>query len=61
MAIKEYKRSMPRVAFPKRHQRNAPLTKVEKRQNRELSIERILIENINEKIKVFKIFSQKYR
>ena len=35
--------------------------RVEKRQTRALSIERILIENMNANIKVFKIFSQKYR
>ncbi len=47
--------------IPKKSSKKHPLTRVEKRQNRELSIERILIENINAKIKVFKIFSQKYR
>nr|WP_307842181.1 transposase family protein [Bacillus thuringiensis] len=47
--------------IPKKSSKKHPLTRVEKRQNRELSIERILIKNINAKIKVFKIFSQKYR
>ncbi|WP_428994155.1 transposase family protein [Bacillus cereus] len=47
--------------IPKKASKKRPLTKVEKRKNRLLSIERILIENMNAKIKVFKIFSQKYR
>ncbi|MGU3438766.1 transposase family protein [Bacillus cereus] len=46
---------------PKKSLKKCPLTKAEKRQNRALSVERIWIENINAKIKVFKIFSQKYR
>lgn len=47
--------------IPKKASKKCPLTRVEKNENRALSIERILIENINAKIKVFKIFSQKYR
>ena len=46
---------------PKKSSKKCPLTKAEKRENRLLSIERIVIENMNAKIKVFKIFSQKYR
>ncbi|WP_459580416.1 transposase family protein [Bacillus thuringiensis] len=47
--------------IPKKSSEKCHLTKVEKRQNRALSIEHIWIETINAKIKVFKIFSQKYR
>ncbi|PFB51134.1 IS5/IS1182 family transposase, partial [Bacillus thuringiensis] len=43
--------------IPKKASKKCPLTRVEKSENRALSIERILIENINAKIKVFKIFS----
>jgi hypothetical protein len=46
---------------PKKSSKKCPLTKAEKKENRLLSIERIRIENINAKIKVFKVFSQKYR
>jgi hypothetical protein len=46
---------------PKKKPKNGKLTKAEKTDNRRISRERILIENINAKIKVFKIMSNKYR
>jgi hypothetical protein len=46
---------------PKKKSKKKLLTKVEKSSNRRLSQERILIENINAKLKVFKILSNKYR
>ena len=46
---------------PKKKTKNQPLTAAEKAENRRLARERIAIENINAKIKVFKIFANKYR
>jgi hypothetical protein len=46
---------------PKKKPKGGELTAEEKAENRRISRERILIENINAKIKVFKIVSNKYR
>jgi hypothetical protein len=46
---------------PKKKPRGGFLTEVEKAENRRISRERILIENINAKIKVFKVTANKYR
>jgi hypothetical protein len=46
---------------PKKKSRKNPLTKLEKLNNKRISKKRILIENINAKVKVFKIFANKYR
>jgi hypothetical protein len=46
---------------PKKKPRGGKLTVAEKADNQRISRWRILIENINAKIKVFKIFSNKYR
>jgi hypothetical protein len=46
---------------PKKKPKGGELTVVEKLENRRISRERILIENINAKIKVFKIMANKYR
>jgi hypothetical protein len=46
---------------PKKKPRGGELTGKEKAENRRISRERILIENINAKIKVFKIMANKYR
>ena len=46
---------------PKKKPKGGELTKEEKAENRRISRERILIENINAKIKVFKIMANKYR
>jgi len=46
---------------PKKSSKKNPLTDVEKVNNRRISRERILIENINAKIKVFKITANRYR
>ncbi|MDR2635031.1 MAG: IS5/IS1182 family transposase, partial [Clostridiales bacterium] len=48
-------------AVPKRKSKQKPLTKAERKVNRVISSDRMLIENINAKKKVFKIFSTKYR
>jgi hypothetical protein len=46
---------------PKKKPKGGELTEEEKAGNRRISRERILIENANSKIKVFKIMSCKYR
>lgn len=46
---------------PKKSSKKTPLTDEEKANNRRIAQERILIENINAKIKVFKIVANKYR
>lgn len=46
---------------PKKKPKGGELTDEEKAENRRISRERILIENINAKIKVFKITASKYR
>ena len=37
------------------------MSKKDKKKNKELSSERIIIEHINQKLKVFKILSERYR
>lgn len=46
---------------PKKKPRGKELTDEEKNENKRISRDRILIENMNAKIKVFKITSNKYR
>jgi hypothetical protein len=46
---------------PKKKPKGGELTKEEKSENKRISRERILIENVNAKIKVFKIMANKYR
>ena len=46
---------------PKKKPRGGELTSDEKEENRRISRDRILIENINAKVKVFKIVANKYR
>ena len=47
--------------IPKKKPKGGELTDKEKSENRRISKERILIENINAKIKVFKIMKYPYR
>ena len=46
---------------PKKKPRGGALTAEEKARNRDLSTERMLIENINAKMKEYKITANKYR
>jgi len=46
---------------PKKKPKRGELTDVEKAENRRISRERILIENTNAKVKVFKITANRYR
>ena len=52
-----HKNSQTPIKKPK----GGELSKEDKEHNKQLSKERILIENVNAKIKVFKITSNKYR
>ncbi len=47
--------------IPKKKTKKRKLTKDEKRKNRELNRQRIVIEHVNRKVKIFKILSEKYR
>ena len=46
---------------PKKKPKNGELTKLEKEYNKVLAKERILIEHINRKLKIFKIIADRYR
>ena len=46
---------------PKKASKKNPLTKQEKKANREISSKRILIENVIGKIKIFRILAERYR
>ena len=48
-------------ALPKRNSKKHPLTKQEKKQNHQISSERVLVENVIRKIKIFRIMAEKYR
>lgn len=47
--------------LPKKRNKNNPLTKKDKTNNRRLAIERVLNENVISMLKRFKIISDKYR
>lgn len=47
--------------LPKKSSKKKPLTKEEKKQNREISSERVVNENVIGSLKRFKIISDKYR
>ena len=48
-------------ATPKKKTKKKPLSKEEKKQNRQLSSSRVVIENVIREIKIFRIVSEKYR
>ena len=47
--------------IPKKKSKKHPLSKEDKRQNRIISSERVLIENIIREIKIFRMIAEKYR
>jgi hypothetical protein len=47
--------------LPKKRTRKNPLTRLEKRTNRDISSRRIVIENIIREVKIFRIIAEKYR
>jgi len=55
------KKICPNAQIPNKKKKNTKLTKDEKKENHELSSKRIIVEQINAKIKVFKITKYPYR
>ena len=51
----------PKAKIPKKKTKTLPLTKEEKKENRKHASQRIIVEQINAKIKVFKITKYPYR
>ena len=47
--------------IPKKKPRTSRLSQEDKRQNKQLAQQRIIIEHINRKLKIFRILSEKYR
>lgn len=47
--------------MPKKKSKKHPLSKADKQQNRVISSERVLIENIIREIKIFRMIAEKYR
>ena len=47
--------------LPKKNCKKEPLTKDDKRNNRQISSERIVVENIIREVKIFRIIAEKYR
>lgn len=47
--------------LPKKSSKHNPLTKEDKKRNKAISIERVLVENIFSRIKKFKVFAERYR
>jgi len=46
---------------PRKKPRSSRLSQEDKRQNKQLAQQRIIIEHINRKLKIFRILSEKYR
>jgi len=55
------KKICPNAQLPKKRTKLNPLTKEDKKENHKLSSKRIIVEQINAKIKVFKITKYPYR
>lgn len=47
--------------LPKKNSKKKPLTKQDKKDNHEISSQRVLVENVIRKIKIFKVMAEKYR
>jgi DDE superfamily endonuclease len=47
--------------LPKKNSKKKPLTKQEKKDNHDISSERVLVENVIRKIKIFRVMAEKYR
>jgi IS5 family transposase len=46
---------------PKKRSKKHPLTKQDKKYNQQISSDRVVIENINRDVKIFRIIAEKYR
>jgi hypothetical protein len=49
------------TSMPKKRSKKHPLTKAEKEQNKRISSERVLVENVLAHLKRFKIIADRYR
>ena len=47
--------------LPKKNSKKKPLTKQEKKENHQISSERVLVENVIKKVKIFRVIAEKYR
>ncbi len=47
--------------LPKKNSKKKPLTKQEKKENHHISSERVLVENVIRKVKIFRVMAEKYR
>jgi IS5 family transposase len=47
--------------LPKKNSKKKPLTKLEKKNNHQISSQRVLVENVIRKIKIFRVMAEKYR
>ena len=55
------KKLQPTTKLPKKSSKKSPLTKAEKKQNREIASQRVVNENVIGSLKRFKIISDKHR
>lgn len=51
----------PNTALPKKHSKKAPLDQLDKDLNHVISSERVLVENVIRKVKIFRIMGERYR
>ena len=47
--------------LPKKNSKKKPLNKQEKKENHQISSERVLVENVIRKVKIFRVMAEKYR
>ena len=47
--------------LPKKNSKKRPLTKQEQKENHQISSERVLVENVIRKVKIFRVMAEKYR
>jgi hypothetical protein len=47
--------------IPKKKSKKKPLTKADKKQNRQISSQRVVIENVIRELKIFRIIAERYR
>lgn len=47
--------------LPKKNTKRKPLSKQDKKENQHISSERVLVENVIRKVKIFRVMAEKYR
>lgn len=55
------KKIHPNAALPKKNTKKNPLSKQDRKDNHQISSERVLVENVIRKVKIFRIMAEKYR